>query len=127
VGLGSTVTAFGLIAGPLSGSNLILASQLLIAAPCLLIAGWVVGNRHASHPARPRSGFWEGADLPRNHGQPPDQIADAEGDRPMHSASPMLDGRYLGKVALVLSLLPALAALGFWILVSLLGHVGPQI
>jgi hypothetical protein len=110
VGLGYVLAAFNAT----SGGDFGFAVTGMILAPCLAVAGWVVGNRHASHPSGSRSSFWEGGHLPSDPGGQSDAFREVPGV----NASPMFDGRTLGRAVLVFTLLPALAALGVFILVD---------
>jgi len=114
VGLGYVWAAFNTS----SGGDLGFAFMGLILAPCLSVAGWVVGNRNASRPAGTRSTFWEGGDPPSHTGKQYDDAGDGVGHKASGNSSPLVDGRAVGRAVLILTLLPGLAALGIWIFVG---------
>jgi hypothetical protein len=82
---------------------------ILLSAPCLAIAGWRLGNRHYESTDPTDDPGWTAMNA---RGSGPDEVARRRG---VHTISLVPDGRTVGKLGLVLSILLVLLAVGIYL------------
>lgn len=82
---------------------------VLLLAPCLSVAGWRLGNRHDESTGSTADRGWTAM---KSVNSTPEEVARTRG---VHTLSLAPDGRTVGKVGIILSILLVLAALGIYL------------
>jgi hypothetical protein len=82
---------------------------ILFLAPCLSVAGWRLGNRHWDSTDSTDDPGWT---VMKSRGPRPEEVARG---RRVHMISLAPDGRTLGKLGVVISILLVLVAVGFYL------------